>query len=39
MQSLFTALEIPDVDVRENAMQTLVEIVRQEYDSAEFYFK
>lgn len=39
MQCLFSALTIPDIEIRENAMQTLVEIVRQEYESVEFYFQ
>ena len=38
MQCLFAALSIKHVEIRENAMQTLVEIARQEYDSIEFYF-
>lgn len=39
MQCLFSALTIPDTEIRESSMQTLVEIARQEYESIEFYFQ
>lgn len=39
MLKVFEALKNNDVEVRENAMQVLVEIGRQEYDYVEFYFQ
>ena len=38
MARLFEGLQIPDEETRIIAMQTLVEIGRQEYESVEFYF-
>ncbi len=38
MQKVFDALQNPVEDIRVTAMQTLVEIGRQEYESIEFYF-
>lgn len=38
MGKLFDAFKVNDEDVRTVAMQTLVEIARQEYESVEFYF-
>jgi hypothetical protein len=38
MDKLFLALQNPNEDVRVTAMQTLVEMGRQEYESVEFYF-
>jgi importin subunit beta-1 len=38
MQKVFDALQNPNEDIRTTAMQTLVEIGRQEYESIEFYF-
>ena len=39
MQKIFEAIEIADVDVREHAMQSLVELARQEYEYLEMYFQ
>lgn len=39
MSKIFEALECPSVQVREAAMQTLVEIAHLQYDSVEFYLK
>jgi len=38
MDKIFDALEVTDVDIRENAMQVLVELARQEYDHIQFDF-
>lgn len=38
MSKLFEAFQVPDEDIRIIAMQTLVEIARQEYESVEFFF-
>lgn len=38
MSKIFIALKNPSEEIRKLAMQTLVEIARQEYDSVEFYF-
>ena len=38
MAKIFEALEIPEVQVREAAMQTLVELVHLQYDYIELYF-
>jgi hypothetical protein len=38
MARLFDAFASPDEDIRTVAMQTLVDIGRQEYESVEFYF-
>jgi hypothetical protein len=38
MAKLFDALTIPVEDIRVVAMQTLVDISKQEYESIEFYF-
>jgi hypothetical protein len=38
MTRLFDAFKVDDEDIRVIAMQTLVEIARQEYDSIEFFF-
>lgn len=37
MSKIFEALSIPEVLVREHAMQTLVELVHLQYDCLEFY--
>lgn len=39
MNKIFEALEIPEVQVREAAMQTLVELCRLQYDYIELYFQ
>ena len=39
MSKLFDACKVADEDVRVSAMQILVEVGRQEYESVEFYFK
>jgi hypothetical protein len=39
MGRLFDAFGSPDEEIRIVAMQTLVDIGRQEYDSVEFYFQ
>ena len=38
MTKLFDAFRAQDEEIRTVAMQTLVEIARQEYESVEFYF-
>ena len=38
MAKIFEALEIPEVQVREAAMQTLVELVHLQYNYIELYF-
>lgn len=38
MNKLFEAFSIDDEDIRIIAMQTLVELAREEYDSVEFFF-
>lgn len=38
MEKLFGAFQSGDEEVRVVAMQTLVEIARQEYESVQFYF-
>lgn len=38
MSKLFEAFQVPDEDIRIIAMQTLVEIARQEYESVDFFF-
>ena len=38
MGKIFEAISSPDEDIRTTAMQTLVELGRQEYDYIEFYF-
>jgi hypothetical protein len=37
MNKIFEALEVPETVIRENAMQTLVELARLQYDNMEFY--
>jgi len=39
MSKIFEALEINEVNVREAAMQTLVELVHLQYEMIELYFK
>lgn len=39
MNKVFEALTAQDETIRENAMQCLVEIGKQEYESVEFYFQ
>ena len=39
MDRLFDAFKVADEDVRVIAMQTLVELGKQEYASVEFYFQ
>jgi hypothetical protein len=39
VNKLFEAFAITDEDIRIIAMQTLVEIAREEYDSIEFFFE
>ena len=38
MNKVFEALRCQDTEIRENAMQCLVEIGAQEYDSVQYYF-
>jgi hypothetical protein len=38
MGKLFEAFRVTDEDTKTVAMQTLVEIARQEYESVEYYF-
>ena len=38
MGKIFEALQIPAVEVREAAMQTLVELIHLQYEHLEFYF-
>ena len=38
MQKLFEAAEIPDADIRESAMQCLVELARLQYEEIQFHF-
>jgi hypothetical protein len=39
MARLFDAFKVQDDDVQIIAMQTLVEIARQEYEAVEFFFQ
>lgn len=39
MSKIFEALEVPQVTVRETAMQILVELARLQYENIELYFK
>lgn len=39
MSKIFEALEVPQVTVRETAMQILVELARLQYENIEFYFQ
>ena len=39
MGKLFEAFKVNDEEVRIVAMQTLVEVARQEYESVQFYFQ
>ena len=39
MKQLFEAFKVDDEDIRIVAMQTLVEIARQEYEAVEFFFQ
>jgi hypothetical protein len=38
MQKIFDAISVSDESVRENAMQVLVELARQEYESLQYHF-
>lgn len=38
MQKIFDAIFVSDVDIREHAMQVLVELARQEYESLQYHF-
>lgn len=38
MNKVFEAFQVDDEDIKTIAMQSLVEIGRQEYDSVEFFF-
>lgn len=38
MQKIFEALNCKDSEIRESAMQVLVEVGRQEYEYVEYYF-
>ncbi len=39
MSKIFEALEVPQVTVRETAMQILVELARLQYENIELYFQ